>query len=195
MDNVTDEGRMPITAAVPHMNGAPRATAQGGADTRSGRRWQRALRTAAFGVSGLLGLVAILAVCGATYEAIAGVGDATAYPAPGRLVDVGGYKLHLDCQGTGSPTVVLDAGLGGSSLDWTLVQPELATTTRVCTYDRAGMGWSDAGPMPRSPSHIAEELHVLLTNAGVAGPYVLVGHSLGGKNIRIFGACRPIVAA
>jgi pimeloyl-ACP methyl ester carboxylesterase len=122
---------------------------------------------------------------------IAGTGDAAAYSPAGRLVDVGGYKLHLDCRGQGSPTVVMDAGLGGSSLDWILVQPELARTTQVCTYDRAGMGWSDPGPRPRSPANLAEELHALLQNGGVPGPYVLVGHSLAGKNIRMFAAAHP----
>jgi pimeloyl-ACP methyl ester carboxylesterase len=104
---------------------------------------------------------------------------------------VGGYRLHLQCVGTGSPTVVLDAGLGGTSLDWNLVQVEMGRTTRTCAYDRAGMGWSDAGPQPRTPSQIARELHTLLTNAGIAGPYVLVGHSLAGKNLRLFAQQHP----
>jgi pimeloyl-ACP methyl ester carboxylesterase len=107
------------------------------------------------------------------------------------MVDVGGYKLHLDCRGQGSPTVVMDAGLGSSSLDWSLVQPETASTTRVCAYDRAGMGWSDVGPEPRSPRHLAEELHTVLQNASIPGPYVLVGHSLAGKNLRMFAAAHP----
>ena len=120
-----------------------------------------------------------------------GSGDPTTYPPAGRLVDVGGYRLHLDCRGEGSPTVVMDAGLGGASLDWSLVQPQIATTTRVCTYDRAGMGWSEPGPLPRTPGQIAGELRMLLTNAGVPGPYVLVGHSLAGKNIRMFASGYP----
>ncbi len=140
---------------------------------------------------GALGLVAMVAASGAAYEAIASAGDDTAYPRAGRLVDVGGYKLHLDCRGEGSPTVVMDAGLGGSSLDWTLVQPELARTTRVCTYDRAGMGRSEPGPEPRSPAHLADELRVLLQGAGVPGPYVLIGHSLAGKNIRMLASTHP----
>jgi pimeloyl-ACP methyl ester carboxylesterase len=86
---------------------------------------------------------------------------------------------------------VLDAGLGGSSLDWNLVQPSLGRTTRVCAYDRAGMGWSDPSPYPRTPRQIADELHTLLTNAGIAGPYVLVGHSLAGKNVRLFTIAHP----
>jgi pimeloyl-ACP methyl ester carboxylesterase len=140
---------------------------------------------------GTLGLLALVAAAGAAYEQIASTSDAAAYPAPGRLVDVGGYKLHLDCRGEGSPTIVMDAGLGASSLDWSLVQPELARTTQVCSYDRAGMGWSDAGLEPRSPAQLAEELHVLLQNGGVPGPYVLIGHSLAGKNIRMFASAHP----
>lgn len=149
------------------------------------RRMSLAALTARIACSAL-GLLGVLAATGAAYEQVAAAGDATAYPAPGRLVDVGGYRLHLDCRGEGSPTIVMDAGLGKSSLDWTLIQPQLAHTTKVCTYDRAGMGWSDPGPAPRTPSHIASELHVLLHNAGVAGPYLLVGHSLAGKNMRMF---------
>lgn len=149
------------------------------------RRMSPAALTARIACSAL-GLLGILAATGAAYEQVAAAGDATAYPAPGRLVDVGGYRLHLDCRGEGSPTIVMDAGLGKSSLDWTLIQPQLAHTTKVCTYDRAGMGWSDPGPAPRTPSRIASELHVLLHNAGVAGPYLLVGHSLAGKNMRLF---------
>jgi pimeloyl-ACP methyl ester carboxylesterase len=132
-----------------------------------------------------------LALIGATYETLSASGDARAYPPPGRLVDVGGYRLHIRCLGMGSPTVVLDAGLGGMSHDWNLVQAEIAETTRVCAYDRAGMGWSDAGPQPRTPDQIAGELHTLLTNADVAGPFVLVGHSLGGKNVRLFARQHP----
>jgi pimeloyl-ACP methyl ester carboxylesterase len=138
-----------------------------------------------------LAIVAVTAAAGAAYEAIAGMGDAVAYPPAGRLVDIGGYRLHIDCRGEGSPTVVMDAGLGGSSLDWTLVQPELATTTRVCVYDRAGMGWSEPSPLPRTPGTIADELHLLLENAGIDGPYLLVGHSLAGKNVRMFARAYP----
>jgi pimeloyl-ACP methyl ester carboxylesterase len=103
------------------------------------------------------------------------------------MVDVGGYRLHINCVGTGSPTVVIDAGHGGWSASWSSwVQPEAARTTRVCTYDRAGMGWSEPGPLPRTAKHFAQELHTLLHNARVPGPYVLVGHSLGGLPVRVF---------
>jgi pimeloyl-ACP methyl ester carboxylesterase len=112
--------------------------------------------------------------------------DAKAYPPPGQLVDVGGYRLHINCTGTGSPTVVIEAGLGDWSTSWGFVQPEVAKTTRVCTYDRAGVGWSEAGPLPRDAAQFAKELHTLLQNADIPGPYVMVGHSLGGLGVRVF---------
>jgi pimeloyl-ACP methyl ester carboxylesterase len=99
--------------------------------------------------------------------------------------------MHIDCRGVGRPTVVMDAGLGGASLDWSLVQPALQATTRVCVYDRAGMGWSEPVPGNRTPSDLATDLHALLTAAGESGPYVMVGHSLAGKNVRLFAATFP----
>jgi pimeloyl-ACP methyl ester carboxylesterase len=140
---------------------------------------------------GLLALIVLLAASGATYEAIMRAGDAKRYPPPGQLVEVGGHRLHLNCVGQGSPTVVLDAGLGAFSLDWGAVQPQIATTTRVCAYDRAGLGWSEPGPRPRSPEQFAGELHTLLTNAGVEGPYVFVAHSISGKTARLFASQHP----
>lgn len=154
-------------------------------------RAQRNLRGLARRLGIGAALIAGLVLAGAGYEAVAARGDARAYPPPGQMVDVGGFRLHIQCVGTGSPTVVLDAGLGGTSLDWALVQPELAQTTRVCAYDRAGMGWSERGPSPRTPEQNARELHTLLTNAGIEGPYVLVGHSLAGKTVRLFAARHP----
>jgi pimeloyl-ACP methyl ester carboxylesterase len=140
---------------------------------------------------GLLALIVLLAATSATYEAIMADGDTKRYPPPGQLVDVGGHRLHLQCVGEGNPTVVLDAGLGAFSLDWGAVQPEIATTTRVCAYDRAGLGWSEPGPRPRSPQQFADELHTLLTNAGIQGPYVLVTHSISGKTARLFASQHP----
>jgi pimeloyl-ACP methyl ester carboxylesterase len=103
------------------------------------------------------------------------------------MVDVGGYRLHLNCVGSGSPTVVIDAGWGDWSATWSSwVQPEAAKTTRVCTYDRAGMGYSDAGPLPRTAAHFARELHTALDQARIPGPYVLVGPSAGGPTMRVF---------
>jgi pimeloyl-ACP methyl ester carboxylesterase len=111
-----------------------------------------------------------------------------AVSAPGQLIDVGGFRLHLHCCGQGSPTVVMDSALGGSSVSWLLVQPHIAELTRVCSYDRAGFGWSDRGPMPRTAGRIADELRVLLERANVPPPYVVVGHSFGGLVMRIFAA-------
>ncbi|WP_170971914.1 alpha/beta fold hydrolase [Rhodobacter sp. SY28-1] len=126
---------------------------------------------------------------------LAASGDAVRYPVPGQRVDIGGYSLHLLCLGQGSPAVILDAGLGGTSRDWVLVQSRLAADTRVCAYDRAGMGHSDPGPELRSPARIADELQRLVKSAGVPGPYVLVAHSLSGKSARLFAAAHPDVVA
>lgn len=143
-------------------------------------------------VAVLLGLMFL----GALYESRAEAADARAHPAPGRMVDVGGYRLHINCVGTGSPTVVIDAGSGDWSASWSSwVQPEVATTARVCTYDRAGLGWSKPGPMPRTADRFAHELHTLLQNARVPGPYVLVGHSLGGLSVRVFAHKYPAEVA
>lgn len=108
------------------------------------------------------------------------------YSPPGKLVDIGGYKLHLNCTGKDGPTVVLIAGAGDFSLDWELVQPDVARFTRVCSYDRAGLAWSDPGPTPRTMRQDAHELHWLLRAARVKAPYVLVGHSLGGLIARVY---------
>jgi pimeloyl-ACP methyl ester carboxylesterase len=107
-------------------------------------------------------------------------------PPPGRLIDVGGHRLHLNCQGTAGPPVLFDAALGASSLSWTYVLPEVATFARACAFDRAGFAWSDAGPLPRSTTRIVEELRALLAAAGIAPPYILVGHSFGGLTARLF---------
>ena len=108
-------------------------------------------------------------------------------PPPGRLIDLGGWRLHLNCTGErrpAQPTVVLEAGAGGFSVDWSLVQPEVARFARVCSYDRGGAGWSDLGPRPRTLRQIVWELHELLRRAGERPPYVLVGHSYGGTLAR-----------
>jgi pimeloyl-ACP methyl ester carboxylesterase len=142
----------------------------------------------------LLGLVVVLlalAVAGAIYQAIATELAERAYPPPGEMVDVGGYSLHIDCVGQGSPTVVLDAGSGGMSAQWVRVQREVSGTTRVCAYDRAGMGWSEMGPEPRDAEQISGELHTLLGKAGIEEPYVLVGHSFGGMYMQTYAARYP----
>ncbi|MGH9814451.1 MAG: alpha/beta fold hydrolase [Candidatus Acidiferrales bacterium] len=109
----------------------------------------------------------------------------------GRMVDVGGHRLHVQCLGQGTPTVVIDGGAGTWSIHYSRIQSALAATATVCTYDRAGLGASDAGPRPRTSSQIAEELHRLLHEAGITPPVVLVGHSLGGYNVRIYQAKYP----
>lgn len=109
-------------------------------------------------------------------------------PPPGTLIDVGGFRLHLSCSGHGRPAVILDSALGGSSVSWSHVQPELARMTRVCSYDRAGFGWSEAGPLPRTAGRMAGELRMLLDRARVAPPFVFVGHSFGGLIGHVFTA-------
>jgi len=112
-------------------------------------------------------------------------------PPPGRLVSIGAHRLHIRCDGDRAPTVIFDAALGGSSLSWSLVQPAIARLTRACSYDRAGFGWSDAGPLPRTASRIADELRDLLRVTAVPPPYVLVGHSYGGLVMRSYAARHP----
>jgi pimeloyl-ACP methyl ester carboxylesterase len=113
------------------------------------------------------------------------------YPPPGRLIDIGGRKLHLYCTGKGSPTVILMAGGGAFSLDWALVQPKLADRVRVCSYDRAGLGWSGPGPEENIVDKNVSDLHALLQASGEHGPYVLVGASIGGIYIQAYQRAYP----
>jgi pimeloyl-ACP methyl ester carboxylesterase len=135
----------------------------------------------------IVGLLA-LAVIGAIYQAIATQIDQRTYSPPGEMVDVGNHSLHINCMGEGSPTVILEAANLGMSAHWVRVQQQLAQSTRVCAYDRAGMGWSERGPEPRDARQISSELHTLLKDAGTEGPYVLVGHSYGGLYARMYAA-------
>ena len=144
---------------------------------------------------GLSGLIAVTALTGVTYQWLATRKDLAATPPPGQLVDIGGYRLHLWCTGNGAPAVILDTGLGGSSANWGFVQPDVARLTRVCSYDRAGMGYSDPGPSPRTARRIASDLAKLLDRSGIAGPVVLVGASSGGFNVRVFASDYPERAA
>jgi pimeloyl-ACP methyl ester carboxylesterase len=142
-------------------------------------------------IIGLCGLLVGAAFTGAAYQWMATRNDLAANPPPGRLVDIGGHKLHLWCTGSGAPSVILETGLGGSSVDWGFVQPEVAGFTQVCSYDRAGMGYSDPGPSPRTTRRIVRELVELLDRGGINGPLVLVGASIGGFTVRVFASEHP----
>jgi pimeloyl-ACP methyl ester carboxylesterase len=137
------------------------------------------------------GLVVVAALTGAAYQWIATRRDLARTPPPGRLVDIGGHRLHIWCSGSGAPSVILETGLGGSSADWGFVQPEVAGFTQVCSYDRAGMGYSDPGPSPRTTRRIAYELVQLLDRTGITGQVVLVGASIGGLAVRVFASEHP----
>jgi pimeloyl-ACP methyl ester carboxylesterase len=129
--------------------------------------------------------LALLAALGAAYQWLATRRDLAATPPPGQLVDIGGYRLHLWCIGAGAPAVVLESGLGGGAFTWPQVQNETATFTRVCAYDRAGLGYSDPSPAPRTSGGIARELSRLIEQSGLGSPVVLVGASSGGFAARI----------
>src|SRR5947207_3172616 len=116
------------------------------------------------------------------------------FPPPGKLIDVGGWRLHLNCTGevrAPQPTVILESGSGDFSVEWSLVQPGVAKFAHVCSYDRAGDGWSELGPHPRTMHQIVYELHTLLERAGVKPPFALVGHSYGGWIVRLYAATYP----
>ncbi|MCJ7433695.1 MAG: alpha/beta hydrolase, partial [Anaerolineales bacterium] len=144
-------------------------------------------RVALGGVILLLGLAAI----GAIYQAIASVRDAKAYKPVNQMVDVNGIQIRLDCRGSGSPTVVLEAGAQSSSIYWVRIQDDVAEFTRVCSYDRAGYGWSDTVHEALPPQQVAEMLHDLLEKGGEQPPYLMVGHSFGGIYVRAFTAEYP----
>ncbi|MDP9024588.1 MAG: alpha/beta hydrolase [Candidatus Eremiobacteraeota bacterium] len=141
----------------------------------------------------LLAFAAGFAVCtGIAGSAVGSEGQLEPYIHPQRLVDVGGHKLNLYCTGHGSPSVILDAGGGQTMLTWSKVQPAIAKFTRVCSFDRASMGFSGDGPLPRDANAIVTDLHTLLQRANIAPPYVLVGHSDGG--LYAFALRRPLSA-
>lgn len=145
------------------------------------RRWVKRILLA------LLALLLLLIVVGAIYEALGRKNAQAKYPPPGKLVDIGGRKMHIDCRGTGSPTVILESGLGtGGTTDWTLVHDEIASFTRTCAYDRAGIMWSDAKDSRQDAAAVTEDLHKLLKGAGISDRLVLVGHSIGGPYTRTY---------
>jgi pimeloyl-ACP methyl ester carboxylesterase len=136
----------------------------------------------------LAGLVTFIVLAGVTYQSVATALERRQFPYPGRLVDVGDHQLHLYCLGEGSPTVVLEAPAAGISVGWTWVQDDLGRTTRVCSYDRAGLGWSEAGDGGYRASSVPDELHALLERAGERGPFVIAGHELGAAFARMYAA-------
>jgi pimeloyl-ACP methyl ester carboxylesterase len=136
-------------------------------------------------------LVAAAVAGSSSFNAIARHHFWATHPPPGAFYTVNGHRMHMNCTGSGSPTIILDAGLGNDALIWGGVQPELSRTTRVCSYDRAGFGWSEALPAPRDADHIAAELHGLLLQAKVTSPIVLMGHSIAGLYIREYASRYP----
>lgn len=140
---------------------------------------------------GVLILLLGLAAIGASYQAIASARDEKAYKPIDQMVDVNGIQMRLDCRGSGSPTVILEAGGQSSGLIWVRIQDEVAKFTHVCSYDRAGYGWSDSADETVYPQQVAEMLHSLLENAGQKPPYLMVGHSFGGIYVRAFAAQYP----
>jgi len=141
--------------------------------------------------SWVLIVILIFAILGVAYQTISTNSDKANFPPPGKLVDVGGYNLHIYCIGEGSPTVILDSAADMMSSNWAWIQPEIAKNTQVCSYDRAGMGWSDPSPKSRDAKQVVLELHSLLTNAGISGPYLLVGHSVSGLYARLYASQYP----
>lgn len=137
------------------------------------------------------GLLTFLALAGVTYQSVATALERRKFPYPGRLIDVGDHQLHLHCVGRGTPTVVLEASAAGMSVGWSWVQDDLAKTTRVCSYDRAGLGWSEAGNEGYRAARVPDELHTLLERAGERGPFVIAGHELGASYARMYASRFP----
>src|SRR6476659_874802 len=139
----------------------------------------------------VIAVTALAAVGGGIHTVTQAVDQATAEPLPGQLIDVGDHRLYLSCTGSGEPTVILEPGLGETSAAWGWIAPTVAAHTRVCVYDRAGRGRSEPSPDPQDGDQIATDLHTLLDHAGVTGPLVMVGHSLGGLSVLDYTARYP----
>ena len=133
-------------------------------------------------------VLVFIMLIGATYQGVATALERRQYPRPGGLVSVGDHQLHIYCEGDGSPTVILEAPAAGVSAAWGEVQHRIAAKTRVCSYDRSGLGWSEASDRPYDPGRVPEELHALLQGANEPGPVVIVGHGLGASFARMFAA-------
>lgn len=142
-------------------------------------------------IAGLLVLILLVALAGAVFQTVASRSGAKKFPPPGRMIPVGDHALHALIKGDGGPTVVFDSALGASHLSWSLVQPAVSGFTRACAYDRAGIGWSEPGPKPRTSGRAVDELREMLRKAGLNPPYVLVGNSIGGLNMRLYALRYP----
>ena len=137
----------------------------------------------------------LLALAGTTYQGVATALERRRWPHPGHLVDVGGHQLHLQCEGQGTPTVVLEAPATAMSSVWAWVQQDVAKTTRVCSYDRAGLGWSEAGDTSFTPDEVPTQLNVLLQRAGEQGPFVIAGAELGAAYALLYASRFPAETA
>jgi pimeloyl-ACP methyl ester carboxylesterase len=135
----------------------------------------------------VIAALATLLAIGIVYQIVQSAADVRRFPPPGRLVEIApGRRLHVDCRGAGEPVVILEAGIAASSLSWSRVQPRVAEFTRVCSYDRAGLAWSETADPPSTATHLAGQLHALLAAMRLPRPYVLVGHSFGGFVVQAF---------
>lgn len=137
-------------------------------------------------VFAVAGLATFVVLAGVTYQSVATALERRQFPYPGRLIEVGDHQLHLHCTGTGTPTVLLEAPAAGISVGWAWVQDDLTHITRVCSYDRAGLGWSEAGNGGYRAARVPDELHTMLERARERGPFVVVGHELGASYARMF---------
>ncbi|MEO8427623.1 MAG: alpha/beta hydrolase [Verrucomicrobiota bacterium] len=142
-------------------------------------------------VMGGFAFLIVIALAGAVFQRTASLATERRFPVPGRLVDVGGHRLHINTRGKQGPSVVVEDGLMGASFYWDSIGDKIAAFTQVTTYDRAGLGWSDPGPLPRTSQQIVSELHTLLQKAQVKPPYILVGYSMGGQHVRLYASKYP----
>ena len=143
----------------------------------------------------IVGVLAALIVAGMLYQRVASRAASRRFPAPGELIDVGGHRLHVTCSGTGRPPVVLEAGIAASSLSWAAVAPLVAQFTRVCTYDRAGLAWSDVPSCPRTFERIVEEFATVIARVAPGDRCILVGHSFGSFIVRGYAMRHPDAVA
>jgi pimeloyl-ACP methyl ester carboxylesterase len=142
-------------------------------------------------VLSLIAITAVLLAGSSAFNAIELKLAWTTHPPPGAIYIVNGARMHINCMGTGEPTIILDTGFGNNATVWQKIQPELAKTTRVCAYDRTGSGWSDPQPGPRDANQIVDQEHALLQQAGITGPIVLMGHSIAGLYVRAYATRFP----